>query len=35
LPLEQLLPLAGGAVATGAAIVRAARNRDASDSDSD
>jgi len=35
LPLEQLLPLAGGAVATGAAIVRAARNKDAADSDSD
>lgn len=31
LPLEQLLPLAGGAVATGAAIVRAARNKQESD----
>lgn len=31
LPLEQLLPLAGGAVATGAALVRAARDKDSSD----
>ena len=32
LPLEQLLPLAGGAVATGAAIVRAARDKEDPDS---
>lgn len=31
LPLEQLLPLAGGAVATGAALIRAARDKDSSD----
>lgn len=34
LPLEQLVPLAGGAIATGAAIVRAARAKEGSDAES-
>jgi len=33
LPLEQLLPLAGGAIATGAVVVRAARDKKTPDSD--